>query len=131
MARRVERRIGLVNQQFVVSRLQQAFQPGEGHLQQVVAGIVKRRIGDVGRGRVGAEVVGAGPGVVGEGLGEWVVFELRHFERDVVTEAGRSHWLDGHGRTNAGLYFEHRHFVHGAAVGINQGAGAIVELRVA
>ena len=64
-------------------------------------------------------------------IGRGVVLELRHLECDVVTEAGRSHRLDGHGRTNAGLYFEHRHFVHGAAVGIHQGARAIIELRVA
>ena len=130
LARRFERRFGLVNQQLVVSRLQQAFQPGEGHLQQVVAGIVKRRIGDVGRGGVGAEAVGAGPSVVGEGLGERIVFELGHFERDIVAETGRTHRLDGYRWADAGLYLEYGHFLHGAAVGIHQGARAIVELRV-
>ena len=117
-----------MNQQFVVGGLQEAFQPSEGHLQQVVTGIIKRRIGDIGRGGVGVEAVRAGPSVVGEGLGERVVFELRYLERDVVAEAGRAHRLNCYGWTNAGLHLEHGNLVHGAAVGIHQGAGSIVEL---
>ncbi len=120
-----------MHQQLVVRGLQQAFQTGEGHLQQVVACVDEFGIGDEGGGGGGAEAVGTGPGVIGEGLGERVVFELRNLEGDVVAEAGCAHGLDRHRRANAGLHLEDGHLVHGAAVGIHQGAGAVVELRVA
>ena len=122
---------GLVDEQVEVGRGQQALESSEGHLEQVVAGILELGTLDQGRGRVGREPIGTRPGVVGEGLGDGVVDEFGHLQGDVAAKAGGSDGLDEDGRADSSLDLEGVDGLHRAAVGVDESTLTVVVLWVA
>ena len=115
----------------VIGRAQQALESLKSHLHQIRPSVVEVDIWDECGGTVHRKAVGARPVVVGQGLRQGVVGELRHFKRHVVAQARRSCGLDGHRGAHAGLDFQHRDLLHRTAVLVHQGAGAVVRLVVA